>query len=144
MKDILSKVSPKFAAQIRTLQSACKALGHEYRLTSGLRTYAEQDALYALGRTKPGGRVTNAKGGQSYHNFGLAVDFVAIVGGKVSWVKSDYQTLGKEAQRMGLVWGGVWKFVDIPHVQRGEYSLAVMDRAFKSGGLPAVWSAVGA
>jgi hypothetical protein len=40
----------------------------------GVRTFAEQDALYAQGRTRKGLRVTNAKGGQSYHNYGLAAD----------------------------------------------------------------------
>ncbi|WP_305953442.1 M15 family metallopeptidase [Paenibacillus sp. P32E] len=56
-------------------------------ITQGLRTIAEQDALYAQGRTKPGQIVTNARGRTSYHNFGLAVDFALLLpnGSSVSW-----------------------------------------------------------
>ena len=50
----------------------------QLRVTQGLRTIAEQDELYAQGRTKPGKIVTNAKGGKSNHNSGLAID-VCIV-----------------------------------------------------------------
>jgi peptidoglycan L-alanyl-D-glutamate endopeptidase CwlK len=48
------------------------------RIVQGLRTIDEQNALYAQGRTKPGNKVTNAKGGSSYHNYGLAVDFALL------------------------------------------------------------------
>ena len=62
------------------------------RIAQGFRTFAEQDALYAQGRTKPGAKVTNAKGGQSIHNYGLAVDIVLIIDGKIaSWdTKKDF------------------------------------------------------
>jgi peptidoglycan L-alanyl-D-glutamate endopeptidase CwlK len=50
--------------------------GWKYYITSGVRTIAEQDAIYQIGRSKPGKLVTNARGGQSYHNFGCAVDVV--------------------------------------------------------------------
>ena len=53
------------------------------RIAQGLRTFAEQDALYAQGRTKPGAKVTNAKGGQSIHNYGLAVDIYPVINGKI-------------------------------------------------------------
>ena len=49
------------------------------RFTHTLRTFAEQDALYAQGRTKAGSIVTKARGGQSYHNYGLAIDIVLLV-----------------------------------------------------------------
>src|ERR1043165_556102 len=49
------------------------------RFTQTLRTFEEQNALYAQGRTKPGQIVTNAKGGQSYHNYGLAIDFALLI-----------------------------------------------------------------
>nr|WP_295770097.1 M15 family metallopeptidase [Rhodoferax sp.] len=39
-----------------------------------MRSCAEQDALYAQGRTAPGNKVTNAKSGDSNHNFGIAFD----------------------------------------------------------------------
>mgnify|MGYP002477972077 CR=1 FL=1 len=49
------------------------------RFAYTLRTDAEQDALYAIGRTKPGKVVTNARGGESLHNYGLAIDIVLLV-----------------------------------------------------------------
>jgi peptidoglycan L-alanyl-D-glutamate endopeptidase CwlK len=104
------------------------------RFAYTLRTFAEQDALFAQGRTKPGNRVTNAKGGQSYHNYGLAIDIVLILDKDkngtfetASWdVKSDFDGDKKADwmevvqifKRFGFEWGGDWKFVDAPHFQK--------------------------
>lgn len=115
--------------------------GVRMRLAYTLRTFKEQDALYAQGRTKlfdnTGkrlGKVTNAKGGQSIHNFGLALDFVLLLdrnGDSVFesavWdVKSDFDKDGKSDwmevvkafKDKGWVWGGDWKFVDPPHFEK--------------------------
>ncbi len=90
------------------------------------RTYAQQDALYAKGRTTPGSIVTRARGGQSNHNFALAVDvFPLWEDGKLHMdAKSDaknIQILRKVApvgKSIGLEWGGDWKsIVDNPHFQ---------------------------
>lgn len=98
------------------------------RFAHTLRTFKEQDELYAKGRTMAGAKVTNAKGGQSYHNYGLAVDIVLIIDGKVaSWdTKADFDKDGKSEWReivtifkkYGWEWGGEWKFVDAPHFQK--------------------------
>jgi peptidoglycan L-alanyl-D-glutamate endopeptidase CwlK len=75
------------------------------RVTQSLRTYAEQDDLYAQGRTKPGRIVTNAKGGYSWHNFGLALDVVEILDGQLA------NRLG--GNRAGWNWFGLflgWQF----------------------------------
>src|SRR5688572_22238652 len=48
------------------------------RIVQGLRTVKEQDALFAKGRTTPGPIVTKARGGKSYHNYGLAIDFAIM------------------------------------------------------------------
>jgi peptidoglycan L-alanyl-D-glutamate endopeptidase CwlK len=99
------------------------------RFTHTLRTIAEQEALYALGRTKSGKKVTNAKGGSSFHNYGLAIDICLIMDGKdVSWdTLKDYDG-DKVADWMeavaifktrGWEWGGDWaKFRDAPHFQK--------------------------
>jgi peptidoglycan L-alanyl-D-glutamate endopeptidase CwlK len=55
------------------------------RVVQGLRSWTEQDALYAMGRTAPGKIVTNVKGGYSYHNYGMAVDCVPSIHGSTSW-----------------------------------------------------------
>lgn len=99
------------------------------RFTHTLRTDKEQDELYAQGRTKPGNKVTNAKGSQSYHNYGLAFDICLIIDGKsASWdtIKdfdgdkvSDWMEVVKIAKRYGWEWGGDWKkFKDAPHFQK--------------------------
>ena len=81
------------------------------RFAYTLRTFAEQDALYAQGRTKGGLKVTNAKGGQSYHNYGLAIDIVLLIDKdkngtyeKASWdIKTDFDGDGKaEAGFVGI------------------------------------------
>lgn len=104
------------------------------RFTHTLRTIAEQNALYAQGRTKPGRIVTNARGGQSYHNYGLAIDIVLIVDKdgngtfeSAAWdVKTDFDS-DKKADWMecvnifkqyGWEWGGDWRFTDPPHFQK--------------------------
>ena len=90
------------------------------------RTYAQQDALYAKGRTASGSIVTNARGGQSNHNFALAVDIFPLwddgklhMDGKSD--KKNIEILKKVApvgKNIGLEWGGDWKsIVDNPHFQ---------------------------
>lgn len=90
-------------------------------ITDGYRSKAEQDALYAQGRTKPGKIVTNAKGGQSNHNFGIAVDFcLTNEKGTIAnyTVNSDWRRVAAIAKSKGFEWGGDWKgFVDNPHLE---------------------------
>jgi peptidoglycan LD-endopeptidase CwlK len=105
------------------------------RFAFTLRTFQEQNELFAQGRTKlfdnKGKRigiVTKAKGGQSLHNFGLALDIVLIVDGKTaSWdtvsdfdadKTSDWMEVIKIFKANGWEWGGDWKFKDAPHVQK--------------------------
>ncbi len=92
-------------------------MGKTVRVSSGLRTYAEQDDLYAQGRTTSGNRVTNARGGQSYHNFGLAIDIVEINGRQANW-NGPWEEFASIGQSMGWEWGGNFSsIVDKPHFQ---------------------------
>ena len=98
------------------------ALGIQLRISQGYRTFGEQDVIYAQGRTKKGAIVTNAKGGQSYHNYGLAVDLVRMVDGRVDW-NYDMRKLLPYAIKHGLSWGGSPAFVkagipDFPHFEK--------------------------
>ena len=120
---------PVIMAAATVLIERCYARGVPILITQGLRTIAEQDALYAQGRTKPGSIVTNAKGGYSYHNYGLAVDFALLLpnGSSVSWdMNRDYNgnnikdwiEVVEEAKKLGFEWGGDWTtFKDYPHFQ---------------------------
>ncbi|MGO4953114.1 M15 family metallopeptidase [Paenibacillus sp. DRB1-1] len=118
-----------FKLVIEKLIERCYARGVWIVITQGLRTYAEQDDLYAQGRTKPGKVVTDARGGYSNHNFGFAADFALLLrdGRTVSWdtLKDDdkdslpdWSEVVEEAKKLGLEWGGDWRsFKDMPHLQ---------------------------
>ncbi|NWO14983.1 M15 family metallopeptidase [Virgibacillus sp.] len=100
----------------------------EVVITDGLRTIQEQNELYEQGRETEGRTITNAKGGQSYHNYGLAIDYaLRSKTGKVIWNidydgngngKSDWLEAASIAKGLGFEWGGDWKtFKDYPHLQ---------------------------
>lgn len=141
---MLSKVSPVLQTRGMAFIDSAKADGVIVQIVQGLRTFAEQDALYAQGRTRPGKRVTNAKGGQSMHNYGLALDFAPVIDGKISWNEKHYPSFGKWADKAGLDWGGRWKrFVDLPHVEDTEgMKLKEIQALYRQGGLNAVWNRV--
>lgn len=109
--------------------------GLAVRVVQGLRTIDEQNKLYAQGRTEPGSIVTKAKGGSSYHNYGLAIDFAILVDkdgngayDDLSWdIKKDNDKDGvadwlevvKVFEAAGWEWGGKWTSIkDYPHLQK--------------------------
>lgn len=115
LEDLLPEAAAKCAAFI----DACAAQGIDILITSTYRDMESQAALYAQGRTLPGKKVTNAKPGDSYHNWRCAFDFVPIVGGKAIWNDDDlWNRCGNIAESLGLDWGGAWqRFPDRPHCQ---------------------------
>lgn len=88
-------------------------------ITDGFRSYAEQAALYAKGRTAPGKIVTNAKPGTSNHEKGLAVDLAFQNGGRLSYDEALYKKIVPIAKSLGFDWGGDWSgFPDKPHFEK--------------------------
>ena len=142
----LTAVNPLLAERGRTMLDRCAQAGLELLVTQGLRTWVEQDALFAQGRTAPGKIVTNARGGESYHNFGLAFDILVLDAmGKAEWDPAhpgwdQAATVGKS---LGLEWGGDWLTIkDRPHFQyTGGLSLERCRELFP-GGLAAIWREV--
>ena len=138
----IATLQPNAQRKAREFLAATAVLPFAYKIISGTRTYAEQDGLFALGRTKSGKIVTKAKGGQSNHNFGIAWD-VGIFDGATYFAgntkKEDqaYVVLGQHilAQVGGLEWGGNWVgFVDKPHYQLSTGKTeAVIRKLFESG-----------
>jgi peptidoglycan L-alanyl-D-glutamate endopeptidase CwlK len=119
-EDRLSKIHPTLADKARQLIAKAHAEGIDLVVTQGLRTIAEQNALYAQGRTAPGKIVTKAKGGSSYHNFGLAFDIaVRKENGDIDWDTAKlYSRVGQLGKSIGLEWGGDFKSIkDTPHFQ---------------------------
>ena len=91
--------------------------GTQLRVTDGYRSVEEQNSLYAQGRTTPGNVVTRARGGTSYHNYGLAIDVVEMNKGQPVWnnITNDVANVGTG---LGFEWGGNWSnFPDYPHFQ---------------------------
>ncbi|RYI32031.1 M15 family peptidase [Bacillus infantis] len=141
----LKGVHPFVAAKALELVEVAYRKGIHIIITQGLRTIAEQNALYAQGRTKPGSIVTNAKGGYSFHNFGLAFDFAIVnsSGTTVYWNTNvdtnkdgakDWHQVGKMGQQIGLEWGGAWtSFLDMPHFQ---YTFGLSLSQLRSGKKP--------
>jgi peptidoglycan LD-endopeptidase CwlK len=134
----VEKLHPKLREEAKALIDKAESGLPNYlaiRVVYSLRTFKEQDDLYQQGRTKPGNKVTNAQAGQSYHNYGLALDF-AILYDKdrngtyesISWdvVKDedkdgipDWLEVSKVFKEGGWTWGGDFKsIVDKPHVEK--------------------------
>ena len=99
------------------INAAQTRLGVNLRVTQSLRTNAQQNILYAQGRTTPGNIVTNARGGESYHNYGLAFDLVVMRNGQPVWDRLP-DNIGALGASFGFEWGGDWRtFQDYPHFQ---------------------------
>lgn len=87
-----------------------------------LRTFEQSAALYALGRTAPGEIVSNAKAGQSYHNYALALDFHLVINGKDIWDENNpnWMVVVNCFKAHGFTWGGDFanNFKDYPHLEK--------------------------
>lgn len=118
---------PEFEVALVKFEAALAKVGIKVMRTSGYRSFHEQDMLFARGRTTAGLIVTNARGGESWHNFGLAEDYAFVIDGKVTW-GGPWDRFGGIAVECGLEWGGNFEgFVDRPHVQmRGGKTLNEM------------------
>lgn len=130
------ELHPKVAEKADILKEKAEEKGIPIQITEGYRTDERQDALYAQGRTAPGNIVTNARGGESYHNYGLAVDYAVESDGQVIWDvsydgndngKSDWKEVADIAKDLGFTWGGDWEdFKDYPHLQM-DFDTSIKD-----------------
>lgn len=153
-----SNLFPPLVTIVRSIYDTCFKAGHPIILVSGYRSIDEQNVLYRQGRTTPGHIVTNAQGGHSTHNYGLAVDLMPLKPGSTTELEDtitapSYQFLIKTAKAQGLAWGGDWiHFKDYPHFQMYNLPanpssamlaalLAAHDVALKTVDLPVVWKA---
>jgi peptidoglycan L-alanyl-D-glutamate endopeptidase CwlK len=116
----LDELLPPARSRVDAFLASCKENGIDLLVTSTYRDIESQNALYAQGRTTPGNIVTNAKGGQSFHNFRCAVDVVPLVNGKAVWDGKDpiWAKVGELGKAAGLEWAGEWKtFKELAHFQ---------------------------
>lgn len=124
----LTDLQSPVAHRAQSFLDLCEKRGLEVLIYCTLRTEREQDELYKIGRSLPGKIVTNARGGESWHNLGCAFDFVPMLKGKPQWEnKHLYAECGAIAESVGLEWSGRWsgKLKETAHCQyRGGLSLA--------------------
>ncbi len=127
---IAAGIDPRSEANIATLRKdaqakarvwllKCLEAGINVKIITGTRTYKEQAELHAKGRTTAGPKVTNAPAGYSWHNFGVAWDFVVFdANSQPQWESPLMERCGRIAEFLGLEWGGSWtSFQDVPHIQ---------------------------
>lgn len=122
----LEDLHPDVQARAAKFLKACKAEGIDVLIYCTYRSAKEQKDLYALGRTKPGKKVTWTL--KSKHNntlekkpASLAFDCVPLRMGKPDWEASKtYERMGEIGEACGLVWGGRWKGKDSPHFELGD------------------------
>jgi len=138
-----SKIHPGLVEVVRRTLETLRKEVQPFMVYSGLRTFEEQNRLYAIGRTKPGkGIVTKARGGQSMHNYGLAADLAPFnlltKDPDDIWWPDPEERAGSVWQPLGEIlemtarqeeeelpddidieyeWGGRWRFRDVPHCQ---------------------------
>nr|WP_255687581.1 M15 family metallopeptidase [Pontibacillus sp. HN14] len=137
---------PKVEEAKNTLVNRAEDKGISVVITDGHRSIERQNELYAQGRTDNGSVVTHADGGESYHNYGLAIDFaLRTKSGDVVWDtsrdgngngKADWMEVVAIAKDLGFEWGGDWSsFKDYPHLQM-DFGLSI--RELKYGKRPEV------
>src|SRR5262245_32671208 len=134
---------PEAQKAARRFLVALRVAGIDARILSGTRTYAEQDALYAIGRNGDNRNpVTNARGGQSNHNFGIAWDIGIFEGGTYLIDELAYDNAAKSCPR-GIKRAGSWKsFRDRPHYQLAIGKSLIEVRACFEQGKPFVTETV--
>lgn len=142
----LALVHPVLSQRMHNLELVLEGEWNiQIRITQGLRTWAEQNALYAQGRTAPGKIVTNAKGGYSAHNMGYACDFCCMNGALPDWNARDSQWLNvlNLATQFKLAEGATWRtFPDEPHLYLAELSADPDDEMryiMQEQGISALW-----
>jgi len=120
----LDDLLPIVKAKVEKFIRVCHNEGIDLLVTSTYRDNESQDALYAQGRTTAGHIVTNAKAGDSFHNYRCAVDVVPLRNGKAVWNTSGedgklWATVGDLGESCGLAWAGRWtgKMRELAHFQ---------------------------
>jgi peptidoglycan L-alanyl-D-glutamate endopeptidase CwlK len=128
----LDDLHPKLQELAKQHISKCKEAEIDLLIYCTYRSIEEQNKLYAQGRTRPGKKVTNAKGGQSFHNYRVAYDCGPVIGGNIAWNREDlFKKIGQIGVSLGLEWGGNFKSIkDLPHFQ---YTGGLTLRDFQSG-----------
>lgn len=119
-----------FVQLVLKLRSKMEARGYPLALLEGYRSPERQDQLAGMDT-----HVTNARGGQSKHQYGFAADLTPVRDGRIviserdPWAMAAYLAMGEEAEALGLGWGGRFSFKDYGHVElRGSIASLLKSR----------------
>lgn len=125
----LDDLRPEMRPRVDAWLAACAVDKLDILVYCTLRSSAEQDALFARGRTVPGMVVTNARGGMSAHNHGLGLDFVPMLNGKPDWIPGNplYLQAIRIAELHGLDSLARSSFPEWAHLQMPDWR-AIADR----------------
>lgn len=141
LRQIYKEICEKFPANVGA------------RFVQVYRSFAEQDALYAQGRNGDKRQVvTDARGGQSFHNFGDAVDFVLLYDknrdgqiqtNEVIWDREtdidddhmiDWLEVVAVFKKYGWRWGGDrTKGKDYPHFDKSPVDIHELLARYNAG-----------
>lgn len=149
-----ANVNPQFRTRMTDTIRDMRKEGASMVVTDGFRDYQRQDQLYAQGRTAPGNRVTGARGGQSWHNYGVAADATFHDNnGQPTWTPDGqqdsplWQRYGAKGAAHGLEWGGNWRNPDRPHHElhpgQGPGDARTHEQTLRNQGLQRVWRDMG-
>lgn len=122
----LEDLRPEFRTRVEQWRAQCEHASLDILIYCTLRSTQEQADLYALGRTKAGSIVTNAKPGQSAHNYGLALDFVPMIAGRPQWSnKGLYKRAIDLAEGCGLHSLRNSTFPELAHLEMPDWKAHV-------------------
>ena len=114
----IAGLDPEVQKAARRVVNFSHWIGEPIQVYSGFRSFEKQDSLYAQGRTTPGAIVTYAKGGQSNHNSGRAIDVAPVLDGAIKVELPPASAVVGIAKALGFEWGGDWTVrIDLPHFQ---------------------------
>ena len=157
--EILQEIHPIFQKKIVELIDNRPNKEMELKALYALVSYEKQEQLWLIGRNDQGEplydsltckplTVTSAKGGQSWHNFGLAIDLAYFRNNEIincDENKAAYDDLGKVAKKLGITWGGTFTpYYDATHFQWTAHFTEIqkLDLLMKKGGLNLVWEEI--
>jgi peptidoglycan L-alanyl-D-glutamate endopeptidase CwlK len=149
----INLLHPLMRGKVVSTVLKCRDIGLPIGIYCTIRSFKAQDTLFSLGRDLNGivadksKVVSNARGGFSFHQYGLATDIV-FKDSKGNWTWdipfSEWQKMGEIGKGFGLEWGGDWKFQDLPHFQytKGLASIHTALELYNKGGLDSVWKEI--
>lgn len=135
----LNLLYPPFRAQLLRALDEAKCAGIPFQVFETFRSRARQKHLYDKGRTTAGPRVTNAKPGQSFHQYGIAADLVLWIDGRWSWSETHlYRQAGPIFEKNGMQWLGRTSG-DLVHYQMRNMDIDVLKTMYQATGFEGVW-----